>query len=141
MADTQIRSADLLVKSALASPQTMQDLKTQPEETLKRLGAQAVSDLPRVGAPTPKATDKIWLLIVGSFAVVMLGAAAVLGIGVFSQVTDAAKQITKSGHDPHRVHDRRRILGGLACSEPDGVQAGPELTPVSCREPFYPREH
>ncbi len=96
MADTQIRSADLLVKSALASPQTMADLKAQPEETLKRLGAQAVSDLPRVGAPTPKATDKIWLLIVGSFAVVMIGAAAVLGIGVFSQVIDSSKQITKS---------------------------------------------
>ena len=96
MADTQIRSADLLVKSALASPQTMEDLKTQPAETLKRLGAQAVSDLPRVGTPTPKATDKIWLLIVGSFAVVMIGAAAVLGIGVFSQVIDASKQITKS---------------------------------------------
>ena len=96
MADTQIRSADLLVKSALASPQTMADLKAQPEETLKRLGAQAVSDLPRVGTPTPKATDKIWLLIVGSFAVVMIGAAAVLGIGVFSQVIDSSKQITKS---------------------------------------------
>ena len=92
----QIRSADLLVKTALSSPQTIQELKTNTEDTLKKLGIQAVDQLPRLELPTPPANDRIWLLIVGAFALVMVGSAAVLGIGVFSQVLDATKQITKS---------------------------------------------
>lgn len=92
----QIRSADLLVKTALSSPQTIQELKTNTEDTLKKLGVQAVDQLPRLELPTPPANDRIWLLIVGAFALVMVGSAAVLGFGVFSQVLDVTKQITKS---------------------------------------------
>ena len=92
----QIRSADLLVKTALSSPQTIQELKTNTEDTLKKLGVQAVDQLPRLELPTPPANDRIWLLIVGAFALVMVGSAAVLGIGVFGEVPDATKQITKS---------------------------------------------
>jgi hypothetical protein len=94
--DQQIRSADLLLKTALSSPQTIQELKTNTEETLTKLSVQAVDQLPRLEPPSPPANDRIWLLIVGAFALVMIGSAAVLGAGVFSQVVDASKQITKS---------------------------------------------
>ena len=44
----QIRSADLLVKTALASPEILDALKNKPEETLKSLGKDATLQLPRV---------------------------------------------------------------------------------------------
>ena len=43
----QIRSADLLVTTALADPQILSDLKTNTEDTLKKLSADAVQQLPR----------------------------------------------------------------------------------------------
>ena len=92
----QIRSADLLVKTALSSPQTMEDLKTDTAGTLKMLSAEAVQQLPRLVPPTSPTNDRIWLVVVASFALVMVGAVVVLGLGVFGTTQDAAKQITKS---------------------------------------------
>ena len=40
--------------------------------------------------------DRIWSIIVSSFAFVMVGAAVVLGVGVFVGSSDATKQLTKA---------------------------------------------
>jgi hypothetical protein len=75
-----IRSADLLVKTALSSPQTLEDLKEHPEQTLTALGAQVIRQLP---LPTPPTTDSIWKVIVYSLAFVLILSSIVLGIGTF----------------------------------------------------------
>lgn len=92
----QIRSADLLVKTALADPQIINDLKTNPENTLKQLGTDVVQQLPRLPSPDTPTTNWIWLIVVTAFALVMVGAALVLGLGVFEQVAKDTAQITKS---------------------------------------------
>jgi hypothetical protein len=87
----QIRSADLLVKTALADPEILNDLKTNPEETLNNLGRTVVAQLPRaIPPPDTMTSNAIWLIVVGSFAIVMLGAAYVLGWGVFAKLDDKA---------------------------------------------------
>lgn len=92
----QIRSADLLVKTALASQEILEALKTKPEETLKNLGKNAVQQLPRVlPEPDPMTNNAIWLIVIISFAAVMLWAAYVLGAGVTSKLEATATYVTK----------------------------------------------
>jgi hypothetical protein len=92
----QIRSADLLVKTALASPEILDGLKNRPEETLKALGKDTVQQLPRVlPDPDPTTNNVIWLIVVLSFAVVMVGAAYVLGAGVSSEMKAGVSYVTK----------------------------------------------
>ena len=120
----QIRSADLLVKTALSSPETMDALKTDPAGTLKKLGAQAVSQLPRLVLPTPRANDTIWLVVVVSFAVVMVGAVVVLGIGVFSNMADGKTQITRSDTMLTVFTTVVGFLAGLLAPSPVGQRGG-----------------
>ena len=64
----QIRSAELLVRTAMSSPEILQDLKSKPEETLKKLEEQAVKTLPRV-----LEQDKwIYRIVVTSLSLVVL---------------------------------------------------------------------
>ena len=51
---------------------------------------------PVLPLPSDPMKDRIWLIIVGSFAFVMVGAAVVLGVGVFVGPTDATKQLTRA---------------------------------------------
>lgn len=51
---------------------------------------------PVLPLPSDPMKDRIWLIIVGSFAFVMVGAAVVLGVGVFVGSTDATKQLTRA---------------------------------------------
>ena len=92
----QIRSADLLVKSALSSPQTMDALREKPEETLKELAKEATSDLPRVLPPNGSTSNVLWLIIVGSFAIVMLGSAFTLVFSITTKAEANATYITNS---------------------------------------------
>lgn len=92
----QIRSADLLVKNALASPQIMQELKDNPVQTLKALGKDTVEMLPRaLDNPNPPTTNAIWIIVVCSFAGVMLYSAYVLGSGVGTALVKDAVYVTK----------------------------------------------
>jgi hypothetical protein len=92
----QIRSADLLVKTALASPETLDALKAKPEETLKNLAMEATQSLPRVlPDPDPTTNNTIWLIVVIAFAAVMLWAAYVLGAGVGTKLEANATYVTK----------------------------------------------
>jgi hypothetical protein len=85
----QIRSADLMVTTALADKQILDDLKTDPEGTLKKLSADAVRLV-----PDKKTTNWIWIIVVISFALVMIYSAWILGSGVTKELT--ANPITKS---------------------------------------------
>lgn len=98
----QIRSAELLVTKALANPDILQALKTKPEETLKNLGSEVVQQLPRLAAPVPPppagtiTNDLIWLIVVIAFALVMVGAAYLIGTGLTSKLEADATYATNS---------------------------------------------
>ena len=90
----QIRSADLLVKSALANPEILDALRNKPTETLKSLALEATQNLPRVlPEPNKKTNNAIWLIVVIAFALVMLGSAYVLGTGVNTQLVDGGTYV------------------------------------------------
>lgn len=96
MAD-QIRSADLLVRTALASPETLERLKQRPEETLRALAKDATEVLPR-SLPNPSAgiTSVIWLMIVAAFVAVMLFSAFTLGSNVATKLDPEATYVTNA---------------------------------------------
>ena len=92
----QIRSADLLVKTALSDQKTMDALREHPEETLKELAREATGGLPRVLLEPDKPTNNLlWLLIVGAFALVMLWSAYILGSSVTIKLEAGATYVTK----------------------------------------------
>jgi hypothetical protein len=93
----QMRSAELLVTKALASPAILEDLKTKPQETLQRLQNESVQQLPRaLPPPDPKTNNAIWLIVVIAFALVMVYAAYVLGTGVTFPLAEKITYGTKS---------------------------------------------
>ena len=92
MAD-QIRSADLMVKSVLSDPSKLEALRQDPAKAIKELAAEATRQIPD---PTQPATDWIWFIIVGAFALVMIGSAYVLGNTVTAEVKAGLTYITKS---------------------------------------------
>ena len=91
----QLRSADLLVKTALADPKTLDALKANPEQTLKALARDATESLPRLPAPTSKANDVLWIMIVSCFVLVMLGSAFVLASTVTTEIKAGVTYVTK----------------------------------------------
>ncbi|MBS0294577.1 MAG: hypothetical protein JSS01_18895, partial [Proteobacteria bacterium] len=92
----QIRSADLLVKTALANPDTLEALKNKPVETLKSLAQDATQSLPRALPPPDSLTNNfIWIIVVLAFAVVMLGSAYVLASTVTVKAEAGVTYITK----------------------------------------------
>ena len=92
----QIRSADLALKNALASPQIMSDLKTNTEQTLKTLVKDTVEMLPRaIDDPNPLTTNTIWIIGVCSFSVVRLYSAYVLGSGVATPLVKEGIYVTR----------------------------------------------
>lgn len=91
-----IRSADLLVRTALSRPDIMAAMKVNPEETLKSLGVEVTRSLPRVlSDPGPTTNNMIWLIIVGAFVAVMLFSAYILGTGVDTKLDANALYVTK----------------------------------------------
>ena len=92
--ENQIRSAELLVKNALSDPEVMQKIQEHPESTLNALKEEAVQQLPRLCPPNHITSNRIWIVIVGSFAVVMLYSVWILGSGVSQTTTDTP--VTKS---------------------------------------------
>jgi len=88
----QIRSADLMVKDILSDPIKMDAVKQDPAK-LKEFAATATRQLPD---PTPPANDTLWLIIVGAFALVLVGSACVLGFTVTTELKPGASYVTKS---------------------------------------------
>ncbi len=92
----QIRSADLLVKTALSNPSTMAQLQTNPEETLRTLLTETLLQSPRIiPDPTPPFANAVWLIVVVSFAVVMMFAAYVIGAGINVEVKTGVTYLIK----------------------------------------------
>lgn len=91
----QIRSADLLVKTAMADPKIAEKLATDPEKTLKALAKDSIDSLPRLEPPTQKTNDAIWIIVICSFALVMLGSAYVLGSTVSTEIKAGVSYVTK----------------------------------------------
>jgi hypothetical protein len=86
----QIRSADLLVKMIVSDEAEIDKVKASPKEALENIAQKAVQALPRVSNPSLKVGNAIWLIVVLSFAFVMLGSAYFLWVGVTNvQVKDA----------------------------------------------------
>ena len=88
----QMRSATVLVEKALSSPQTIQDLQTDPVATLKKLEAQVVQGLP---PPNDETAGRLWLIVVVSFALVLVFCAWVLGTGVTAKLEANATYAVK----------------------------------------------
>lgn len=88
----QIRSATVMLEKALSSPQILEDLKTDAVETLKKLESQVVQGLP---APGPDTASRLWLIVVVSFAVVLVFCAGVLGLGVTAKLETGATYAVK----------------------------------------------
>ena len=65
----QIRSAALLVKTAMSSPDIIEELKSNPEDALKKLEQQAVGSLPHRALEQDK---WIYRIVVGSLSLVVL---------------------------------------------------------------------
>jgi hypothetical protein len=93
----QLRSASLLVRTALADDQTLQDLKNDPKATLKKLESATVQQLPRA-LPIPEGTalNGIWYTIVIAFAAVMVFAVVILGVNVWTKLETGATYATRS---------------------------------------------
>ena len=91
----QMRSADLMVKTAMADPKIAEKFAADPEKTLNALAKDATESLPRLKEPTAKTNDAIWIIIICSFALVMLGAAYVLGSTVTTEIKTGVSYVTK----------------------------------------------
>jgi hypothetical protein len=89
----QKRSATVMMEMALSSPQAIADLQTNPVETLKKLEAQVVQGFPR---PDDKTASRLWLVVVVSFALVLVFCAWVLGTGVTAKLDAGATYAVKS---------------------------------------------
>lgn len=118
MAD-RVRSADLLVNTALSSPEAIEGLRSNPAETLRRLALEATRTLPY---PTSHPLNAIWLIVISSFALVMVGSALVLGLSVFHVSADPAKQLTKSDTILTVFTTVVGFLAGLLSPSPTGKQ-------------------
>jgi len=81
-----------MMEKALASPEIIQALKSDPVDTLKKLEAEVVQGLP---PPDVKTSSRLWLILVGSFALVLLYCAWVLGTGVTAKLEPSASYAVK----------------------------------------------
>jgi mannose/fructose/N-acetylgalactosamine-specific phosphotransferase system component IID len=81
----------------LSDPQTIESLKTKPEETLNALAKKVTDQLPTVlPEPGKRANDAIWLIIVCAFALVMVWSGYVLGSTVTTKLEAGTAYVTKS---------------------------------------------
>ena len=92
-----VRSAELLALRVLSDDQILDDLKKDPQRVLPRLATEAIESVPRVlPIPPPTTTSALWVIIVGAFALVMVGAVAALGAGTFTKLETGSSYVAKS---------------------------------------------
>ena len=90
----QMRSATVMMEKALSNPETLADLKTDPEGTLRKLESQVIQGLP---APDPNTARYLWLIVVASFAFVLVFCAVILGLGVTEKLENGTKYAVEGG--------------------------------------------
>jgi hypothetical protein len=97
---------------------SVQDVQNLPEPERKAIAEVALGNLgpgaqqdvvqnARVGAPGQGASDRIWTIIVSSFAIVLVGAFLSLAAIAVGIATGAGT----GGHHAHSFYNRRRLLG------------------------------
>jgi len=116
MAD-QLRSATALVNQLLSSEETIQNLKANPEETLRKVEAQVTQQLP---PPDPKVINFIWLIIVIAFALALVYSVWILGTGVTTELKMGGAYATKSDTMLTVVTTIVGFLAGLLAPSPVG---------------------
>lgn len=91
MMTTPMRSATVLMQKALSEPETLDALRADPAQALKELEREVVATMPAaLPSPPPKFVGWLWLIIVSTFALVLLYTAWVLGNGVTTPLREEA---------------------------------------------------
>ncbi len=119
-------------ESAL-SPQ-FKGLSTDQKVTVLKSAVSHLSDAEKIEVakglspvlplPSDPMRDRVWLIIVSSFAFVMVAAAVVLGVGVFVGSTDTSKQLTRTDSMLTVFMTVVGFLAGLLSPSPLGNKNG-----------------
>lgn len=123
MAD-QIRSAELLVRSLLANPEALEQMKVDPAKTLKYVSDSVIASLPRreLGAALPEPSSNvnnvIWMIVTSAYAGVMGYAAYVLGSTITTPLIEGAEYVTKSETILTVFTTVSAFIGGLLIPSP-----------------------
>lgn len=75
-----------IIPSEITSAELGSYLSTKPPEERHKAAAQFSATLgmaPAMGAPTQRARDRLWLIVVTAFALVLVGGFGTLALGVF----------------------------------------------------------
>lgn len=89
--DEQVRSADLLARTAHSNAETIEPLQAKPEETLRNLGKDGTRALPwLLPAPASTTNNAIGVIVVTAFALVLLSSAYGVGNGVATKLESYA---------------------------------------------------
>ncbi len=72
------------------------DFAVRATNSLGAADKQEVAQRTGLGPPSPETNDRIWLVVVSAFAVVLLGAAVTLWIGRFNPITPTTGTIYTS---------------------------------------------
>ncbi len=92
------RSADLLVSMVLETPGVLDQLKTNPEETLKKLAIQATKELPTPALIVDRWIYRIVVIALGAVAIIaILGAVLLAFHGVGEKVIQVPDVVTALG--------------------------------------------
>lgn len=87
-------SQQLASQSAGEKAETLRGVISTLSPPEKEAMTKALSGV--LAPPGDRTKDAIWLIVIGAFSLVLVGAALVLGLGVFSEISDATKQVTRT---------------------------------------------
>ncbi len=107
--DKPLESAELLVRTAIATPGALDRLRADPESTLKELAAEAVREAPRV-LEQDRFVYRAVILTLSAISLAVVGCAVVLALR-----TDVA--------NPIRFPDILTALGSAAIGALAGILA------------------
>lgn len=87
-------SQQLASQSAGEKAETLRGVISTLSPPEKEAMTKALSGV--LAPPGDRTKDAIWLIVIGAFSLVLVGAALVLGLGVFREISDATKQVTRT---------------------------------------------
>ena len=87
-------SEQLASQSAVEKAETLRGVISTLSSPEKEAMTKALSGV--LAPPGDRTRDAVWLMVVGAFSLVLVGAALVLGLGVFGEISDTTKQITRT---------------------------------------------
>lgn len=81
------RSADIMAEK-LQDPNVRERIQSHPEKEISKLAQESKNDADKLHTPTDKANDRLWLIIVSTFAIVLLAASVGL---IYGSVQDGVR--------------------------------------------------